>query len=568
VSSDPRQIGPYRVLSELGRGGMGIVYEATGPDGECVALKVLLPGAGEARRTRFLREGRAQSKLCHPNVVRVLDVGLDPQRPYLVQELIRGQSLEDRIQTAGPLEPREATRIGALLADALAAAHVVGIVHRDLKPDNVLLTESDQPCLTDFGLAKDLERVGHTEALTRSGTFLGTPSFWAPEQTHAKPELIGPPADVYGLAATLHAALTGEPLFDADTLFELIKAIRVDAPPSLSRVRPDTSAPLNALIMRCLAKEASERPSAIELRDELRALDHAAPTRNLAILAGATALTIALGLALLARDPDQAPSPAPPPAASASPTAAPSSTPGEDDPAAAAYYELARREAVAGNDAEALRLAQLAAEGGHAKAMYELGAMRAEGRGAKRDLEAAIRWYRQARDRGHTGAMIDLGLLYLDGQGVSRDEARGAELFRQAAEGDDPQGMFNLGVCLAEGRGTPQDEAQAVTWFRRGAELRHADCMNNLARALNAGRGVKADPAEAVKWYRAAAATGDAVAMINLGLVLMQGEGVPRNLEQAEVWFKRAKAEGSKKERASADQALERLKLLRQLGVR
>ncbi|MGE0712668.1 MAG: serine/threonine-protein kinase [Planctomycetota bacterium] len=572
----PERIACYRVERELGRGGMGVVLAALGPSGERVAIKLLLD-PDRKRRQRFLREARIQAKLDHPHVARVREVGEDAGREFIVFDWFPGGSLADRIHARGPLPPDEAAAFGAALADALAAAHARGVLHRDVKPDNVLLDAEGRPALTDFGLAKDLERTDHTQRLTRSGALLGTPSYWAPEQSRGDHARIGPAADVYALGATLYTALSGEPVFAARSLLELLNAVQESPPPPLRGHRADVPAELEALVLACLAKDPDERPAASALATALRALAPAAAGRRAAWpwLLGALSLSLALGALAWART---RPAPAPPAplpslATSAAPTsAAPASAtqtlPAEEDSTAQAFYELARQAALAGRDAEAARLARQAAEGGHAAAMFELAAMLEEGRGLAKDAQEARRWLEAAAERGSTGAMIDLALLYRDGRGVPRDPVRCVTLLRRAAEAGDTQGMFDLGVCLSEGAGVQRSDAAAVRLYRQGAELGHAGCMNNLGLMLSAGRGVAKDLAESASWYRRAADAGDELGMLNLGLVLMRGEGVARDLDQAEGWLKRAAAGRDAQAKDTAAQALEQVKLLRALGLR
>jgi len=197
------RIGPCEVRAELGRGGMGAVYRAFHPGvGREVAVKVLLDAFDEEERERFLREASALSRLDVDGVVGVVEAGIDGGHPFLVMELVEGESLEARIARAGPLASREAARLGRRLADALEAVHQRGILHRDLKPANVLLAKDGrEPVLGDFGLA----RLAGARSLTRTGDVLGTPAYMAPEQSQGSRH-VGPPADVYGLGATLYHA--------------------------------------------------------------------------------------------------------------------------------------------------------------------------------------------------------------------------------------------------------------------------------------------------------------------------------------------------------------------------
>jgi len=264
------QVGPYRTLDELGRGGMGVVYRAEGADGQVVALKLLLPHrAAEPRiRQRFLHELSSLSRLRHPHLVRLLAAGEHEGAPWLALEFVEGESLEDRLRH-GPLPVAGARRIVAQLASALAYLHDCGVIHRDLKPANVLL-RGDDALLTDFGLVLDREDLEGTR-LTNTGTFLGTPGYWAPEQARGAKHEQGPHTDLYGLGAVLFACLTGQPPVIAGSLTDYLATqsfLRVTPPHVL---RAEVPRWLSALCLRCLDPEPEGRPaSAHELARRLR----------------------------------------------------------------------------------------------------------------------------------------------------------------------------------------------------------------------------------------------------------------------------------------------------------
>ena len=218
----PSQLGPYRITDEIARGGMGAVYQAWDPRLErVVAIKLLLKGAmaTPTQRERFQREVKALAKLLHPNIVAVHAAGEQDGLPYVVMDLVEGLSLEARLEE-GPLPQREAAGLVLDLADALQFAHERGVVHRDVKPSNVLLPPDGRCQLTDFGLAKDLGE--DSQDVSKSGMFLGTPRYWAPEQARGRLAEIGPRSDVYGLGATLYAAICGRPPIDGGSLIEII----------------------------------------------------------------------------------------------------------------------------------------------------------------------------------------------------------------------------------------------------------------------------------------------------------------------------------------------------------
>jgi len=264
-----RRIGPYEVIREVARGGFGAVYEARGPAGERVAIKVLLAYDDPREVERFLREGKVVQALGHPGIVRVHQVGVDP-KPYLVMDFVGGESLQERLLRGGPWQGSTAARLIRELCDAVAAANEQGVLHRDLKPHNVLLA-GRKALLTDFGIA----RVAGARDLTLSGEMLGTPGYMAPEQIHGDRASFGAHTDVYGLGATLYALLTGRPPFQGDSvLATLDRAVREDpAPPS---TLCSVDAGLEQICLRALAREPGERyPDAPALADALLAWEGA-----------------------------------------------------------------------------------------------------------------------------------------------------------------------------------------------------------------------------------------------------------------------------------------------------
>jgi serine/threonine-protein kinase len=264
----PVAFGRYRVQEKLGAGGMGAVYQARDEElGREVAVKVLRPLAavGEPPRElieRFRREARAVALLSHANVVRVYDQGMEGDFPYLVMELVGGPTLADRIAT-GPLEVREVRTLGIQIASALDAAHAAGIVHRDVKPSNVLQSGAGSWKLADFGIAHMSD-----SSLTITGQFLGTPAFAAPEMLEGGQ--VASPADVYSLAATLYAALAGEPPYGDANLAKVIVAIgKGERPRPIGERRADVPAGIAAALERAMATDPSARPTASELAHEL-----------------------------------------------------------------------------------------------------------------------------------------------------------------------------------------------------------------------------------------------------------------------------------------------------------
>ncbi|MEZ6183612.1 MAG: protein kinase [Planctomycetota bacterium] len=250
-------LGSYRLQRELGRGAMGVVYEAVQVGlGRRVALKVLprTQGIVGTARERFRREAEATASLRHPGIVPIYDIGEDRGVLYFAMELVEGRSLRAALDQDGRLAPQVAAELGRRLAEALACAHAAGIVHRDVKPDNVLLRGDGRPVLTDFGLARR-----HSDAaLTREGTIVGTPLYMSPEQ--ALGEEIDPRTDVYSLGVTLYEAICGRAPYEGatDTAQVLDRLVKDDVPP-LRTVRPDVPLALAGVVETALERDPGRR---------------------------------------------------------------------------------------------------------------------------------------------------------------------------------------------------------------------------------------------------------------------------------------------------------------------
>jgi len=253
------QLGPYRLVRELGSGGMGLVYEAldTGLNRR-VALKILRPNlpSEQSARDRFLREARAMASLSHDNVVAVYHVGEEQSLSYMAMPLLEGETLEKRLDREGRLPVADAVRVGREVAAGLAAAHDKGLIHRDVKPSNVWLeANTGRVKLLDFGLAL----AGDNTHLTNSGFVIGTPSYMSPEQ--ARGESLDGRSDLFSLGAVLYRLVTGERPFEGATALAIMRNLELHQPARPTLKRPDVPAPFSNLVMELLAKDRKDRPA-------------------------------------------------------------------------------------------------------------------------------------------------------------------------------------------------------------------------------------------------------------------------------------------------------------------
>jgi len=276
--SSGTKIGPYEIQSPLGAGGMGEVYKARDTRlGRDVALKILPESFVQDadRLHRFEQEARAVAALNHPNILAVFDIGRHGGSPFLVSELLEGESLR-AVLDVGPLPQRKTIEYGVQIAHGLAAAHEKGIVHRDLKPENIFVTKDGRIKILDFGLAKlavgaSSDEMTRTSAHTAAGVVMGTASYMAPEQVRG--EAADARTDIFAFGAVLYEMLSGARAFRRDTAAETMTAVLKDDPPELTSSRQAISPTLERIVRRCLEKSPEQRfQSARDLSFALSAL--------------------------------------------------------------------------------------------------------------------------------------------------------------------------------------------------------------------------------------------------------------------------------------------------------
>ncbi|HJY95205.1 MAG TPA: serine/threonine-protein kinase, partial [Streptosporangiaceae bacterium] len=258
---DPSRVGNYRLIGRLGEGGMGQVFLGLSPGGRQVAVKVIHPGyaSGKQFRERFAREIEAARRVGGFHTASVVDAdpGADP--PWMVTAFIQGPSLQQAVAEGGPFSLERVCRLGAGLAEGLAAIHACGLVHRDLKPSNVILAD-DGPRIIDFGIS----RAAEASPMTTAGMVVGTYSYMSPEQLRG--EVAGPASDVFALGCTLAFAATARITFGDDSIVTVVYRITTE-PPDLSGVTEEHG--FRDLVRDCLSKSPANRPSLATIMDRL-----------------------------------------------------------------------------------------------------------------------------------------------------------------------------------------------------------------------------------------------------------------------------------------------------------
>jgi serine/threonine-protein kinase len=331
-----KQYGRYEVLQEIGSGAMGAVFKARDPVMDrVVAVKTIHASAlvgplADQYRERFTREARAAGRLAHPGIVTVFDAGVEGDTPYLVMEFVPGRTLEDVLNAGEHYSLDRVCEIGQQLAEALGYAHANGVIHRDIKPANIQLTGNPERAkIMDFGVAKLTQAQ-----VTSTGTLLGTPAYMAPEQFTGMP--LDGRSDLFSLGVILYWMATGDKPFTGDTITAVSYKIVHTEPIAPRQLNPGVPPPLEAIILKCLAKDPAARPqTGDELATDLAALRTGVPAASAAGIltapaAGASpsatissAVTVPLGAsAQVRRSAMQVPTQTPPPATPVPPVAA------------------------------------------------------------------------------------------------------------------------------------------------------------------------------------------------------------------------------------------------------
>jgi serine/threonine protein kinase/tetratricopeptide (TPR) repeat protein len=532
------KIGPYEVLDELGRGGMGVVYRVRGADGRDAALKLLLGGVEDPDEVAaFEREVRLlRSFSLAEGFVPVIDTGSEQGRPFLVMPFLEGGTLRQRLR-ARKLGVEESVALVASVAEAMGFAHEKGVVHRDLKPENVLFDKAGRAFVADLGFAKHFRRdvfgASKSGSLSQTGVIAGTAGFMAPEQLEDS-KRAGPRADVFALGAILHEALTGERAFEGAGLLGYVEALRA-GPVAPSKLRPGVPAWLDEVVERALARDERERFA--DARELARALRGGGPrSRRLIGLLLLGAAFLALGVLVLWRQ--LSGEPIEPKLAGRSPSpvekklGSPPPKPAEDKP----------RDPPPAPASEAAKLLADAEEERHLKNYGEV--MRLTTQALELDPGLARAW------SGRAEARLERG----DRDGAIADATRAIELdardrsawwIRGAARVN--TGDLALGV-EDETKAIEVDPTNALALALRAEARRQlGDPEGALADATSA---IELDPSNAQAWLIRATLHEDAgridEAIVDLNAVIERNTGVPRAWEhRGEIRAKKNDLQGA-----------------------
>ncbi|MEO1271295.1 MAG: protein kinase, partial [Myxococcota bacterium] len=567
--------GRYTVTRLLGRGGFGQVYEVhhTLVEGRVLAMKMLneIASGDPTREQEFLNEIKILMTLEHPHVVKCYEAGrLGDGALFVLMEKIDGQELGSVVYEPDHLySPEQTIRMGLQIASALGAAHGQGLLHRDLKPANILVLDSGDIRVVDFGIAKILG----PEPKGQLSQVIGTPLYMAPEQFTKGADVDGR-LDIYQLGAVLHFALTGQPPYPLGSalsgIVQLISAqqSRVGRPgPSPSEVRPrlsDQAPMLDALVADMLSTDIHMRPESTQVVEQ----------------------RLQQCLAALTQRPSQASVPTQPDVAVPKPwpDTPPSTIPKPPQPDRTATYvagglialvvvgfgcvavavvgliavltvektaEQHFDDGLSSFDSarmdEAATSFQAACDKEHAPACLRLGVMFEQGKHTERDVEQAATLYRTACRLEEPEACNRVGVMYEHGTGLEQNNRKAFKAYSESCKGGYALGCTNVGWMYNGGRGVKKNLARAKKYYSKGCDKGSARGCTNLGVLYERGQGVKADPKRAFALYTRGCKDNDPIACTNVGWMYFNGRGVKKNVERAAHFYQKGCDKGSVK---------------------
>ena len=574
------QLGRYRLIRQLGAGGMGVVYLAEDTLlARRVALKTLRLFEGidavarESLKQRFLHEARIVAQMDHAGIVGVYDFGHEGETAYLVLEYVPGTNLSARLEQGQSPDTAFATRVLSETAAALDYAHAHGVVHRDVKPANLLLREDGLVKVADFGIAK----LAGATSMTATGAVMGTVEYMSPEQIRAEP--VDGRSDQFSLAVVAYHLLTGRRLFQSDSAVSLAHMIAYEEPVAPTTANPSLPAGVDPVLRRALAKKPADRyPTSAEFVRELKqalagghqaaatataktsastealpptapltapvpptpVIESNSPRRKqwLTALAAAGLLIAGVGIARFLQhtpSPQQIVEPANPSPKRAAPS---EPVPVETRPIEAPLPRRPPR-------------SQPAIIREPRGPIAEADESRADEPGGGPLQQLTLPEIQQRARAGNAGAMIRLGDLYEQGQGVPQNYDIARQWYEKAADKGFRAAMGRLGELYLRGFGVPKDNVMARHWFEKAAAKGFPPAFNQLGRLYREGRGVAQDCGMARQWFERSAAVNNGIAMDLLGQLYEKGcPGFPANKTLARQWFEKGARLGNPDARA------------------
>jgi len=580
-ASPQQRIGRYALHGELGRGGMGIVYDAEDSlIGRNVALKVInlktIQDSAEAEflRERLFREARSCGRLSHPGIVIIFDVGQEGQSAFIAMELVEGPSLLG-LMSRQRLQTGEALRILAETASALDHAHQHGIVHRDIKPGNIMVRKDGAVKVADFGIAKIMSGA----QATMTSVIMGTPSYMSPEQIEGRS--VDGRSDQFSLAVLAYELLAGVRPFRADSIPMIAHQIVYGERPSPRALNPLLPPAVDLVFYRAFAKAAEDRFATCSdfVRELQQAIEAPAPhplpppvrekphpeqperrASSLGMWAVAASIIVAAlvlayvfrgNLSTLARTAPASQTASQTPGAQAGDAnakiaAAPASSAITEKPA----IRLFRVEPSSISTGNFATLRWDVAGADSINIDHNVGKVSAKDSAPTNALFTSTTFTLTASNAaGSTSrtAFIDVQpesippevrARQLIGEAMEKRRAGDAEgafaLFSQAAELGNSSAMVEVGESYRAGDGASEDEKKALSWFQRAAAKGDASGMVHMGVMYSLGiNGGDPDPAQAVEWFQKAAEKGDPAGLYNLAVAYENGQGVTRNVEKA-----------------------------------
>ncbi len=553
------RVGRYLIKGELGRGAMGVVYDAVDPMiGRSVAVKVINlrsvtePSQAEFLRDRLFKEAKSAGQLFHPGIIIILDVGQEGDSAYFTMERVDGPSLQQVLASGDKIETRDALDILRQTAAALDFAHQHGIVHRDVKPANILLQKNGVVKVADFGIAK----VMSTPNQTVTGLVMGTPSYMSPEQIESRS--VDGRSDQFSLAVMAYELLTGTKPFEAESMATLAHLIAYGDRPSARVTNPELPASVDEVLRRGLARVPAERfGSCVELVSALEtAFLHAPPVGEVA-----TANVPARVAAAPQTPVPPVPTPVPVPAA----PQVPQSKPAKGGfpfvavilivaAALGGAFFLYKDALFPRKQATAAVVRPPVAEASAAAAPL-VKTFKADPVSVDAGKSAMLSW--EVTGAQEVSIDPEVGKVAGSGTHAVSPKATTSYVLKAAGAGGNVQAEVSVEVkskaasparevyeeAVAKRRAGERKEA--LTLLRKAADLGEPAAMVDLGERYQSGEGVPEDPAQAVRWFRRAADAGNASGMVFLGAMYLLGEGVPASNEDAARWFQRATDRGN-----------------------